>query len=373
MILKKLKYLRVSGIILIFNFLLIHSSLAQQIFREKFDYKLNVSNPQVYKEAKEGNSYYFMSIGYYINANNIMYKKTKDLTYLNSNKTILNAIMKAGSSNSKGKKWEWKARFNDKKKFSAVDDKEIPLYEGYLFRYVVEYIYIIQQSNLKGFNNTNLISFVEENFDKWILRSKQNYNDYSMIHRERLHMGAQWASVAMYLSKILKNDKYLKIYNEFNNQLRESLVVKRINSNSCYIWNSTYNSQFTSSLKKRSLLFESEIQDVSHGNHVVQFIVDSYLIGMGGWTKSDLLRLANTVKYLQWNSQSKSFSDNVDGTNSKNSEMVNTGWKQTDGWMSLMSFDPKLKDIYSAFYNKQINKNRIDKSSLALQFYAKMF
>lgn len=48
----------------------------------------------------------------------------------------------------------------------------------------------------------------------------------------------------------------------------------------------------------------------------------------------------------------------------------NTGWKQSDGWMKLINYNSSLKNIYNLYY--KINKNKINKSSIGLQYIANL-
>ncbi|MFD1166481.1 hypothetical protein ACFQ2C_12780 [Sphingobacterium daejeonense] len=341
-------------------------------FKLKFDREIAKVSNQRLKEAKEGNPYYFMILGYYINANNIMYTKTKEVKYLQNNAPIINAIIRAGKpvgNNLKGN--VWKGEYRDKRKFASVENKEVPLYEGYVFRYIAEFYYIIKSKNINLTNNNLTLAFLEDNFDKWSLRSKNNYSDFSMLHRERLHMGAQWSTTALFLYKITGKNSYKTLFTEFNNQLKSNLYLQQTNKGKYYVWNATYNNKFTKSLK-RSLNRSNIIQDVSHGNHVVQYILDAYKLNEGGWTSNDIKYLSNTLKYSIWNPKTSNFADNVDGSGSRSKEFKGTGWKQADGWMKLIEFDPNLKLIYNLYYSK--NQSKIDNyGPVKLQFYALMF
>src|SRR5690606_16935261 len=134
-----------------------------------------------------------------------------------------------------------------------------------------------------------------------------------------------------------------------------------------YAWNSNYPDRFTKSLKA-NLHNPSHIQDVTHGNHELNYIITAVNLQTGTWNKKDLERFSNTIKYSVWNENSLSFSDYVDGTNSSSKELKNTGWKQSDGWMKLIDYDPDLLHIYSEYFQK--NTKMIQHSSLGLQYIA---
>lgn len=356
-------------LISIFSFCCFFCSMANDKFQLLFDNEIGRTKDQRLKEAKEGNPYYFMILGYYINANDIMYTKTKDVKYLQNNVPIINAIISAGKINNVEKKGNiWRGTYKDKVKFSSVENKEVPLYEGYVFRYIAEFQYLLSLDHISLKNNHLTLNFIRDNFDKWIERSEKNYNDYSMLYRERVHMGAQWATVALYMSKLTGQKTYKDIYDGFNEQLKNNLSLRKSQGVSYYIWNSTYKNRFTKSLWRR-LNFDI-IQDVSHGNHIVQFVIDSYKLNYGSWRKEDLQLFANTVKYSIWQPDRSTFSDNVDGTSSSDKEFIGTGWKQADGWMKLTQYDKSLKDIYLKYYN--LNPKNYSLQPIFLQFCANM-
>src|SRR5690606_6428221 len=180
---------------------------------------------------------------------------------------------------------------------------------------------------------------------------------------------ANWDVVSLYLSKYYHNKDYVSFYSEFDEQLKKALDVVVKQGYDCYVWNSTYPMLFTSKLK-RIKSYDALVQDVTHGNHVINYVITSHELGVGVWTKDDLRKFANTIKYIVWNPKSESFSDNVDGTNIYGTSLSKTGWRQSDGWMKLIKYDSKLKSIYLNFYKG--NKSLVDSSSLGLQFISNL-
>lgn len=344
---------------------------------------LNTANLKCSREkmkiiASECNSNRFIEIGFFINANDIMYSKTKDIKYINNNFTIIDQLIKY--THFENGIPVWKAKIVNKKDTNYhVNGKEFMLYEGYLFRYISEFYYLIKKNKISTKGHLLSLNFIERTFNKWKKRSLTEYGDFSKFYQARTHIGAQWATVALYLSLLSSNNKdYIAIYNEFNNNLKKNLKLYSLkNANQYYLWNSTYDDVSRNKMAKKRLLDNIDrkglIQDVTHGNHVVQYIIDSYELGKGDWEKNDLMYLSNTLKFLIWNSKNKSFSDNIDGTNSNSKGINDTGWKQTDGWMKLTKYDNQLKDLYLTFYKISSNKVKINKSYLAPQFYALMY
>ncbi|MNR38886.1 hypothetical protein D3C85_1570330 [compost metagenome] len=80
-------------------------------------------------------------------------------------------------------------------------------------------------------------------------------------------------------------------------------------------------------------------------------------------------KFSNTIVEIVW--KNNKFSDNVDGTKSFSKELINTGWKQSDGWMKLIPYNSKLELIYSNYYKN--NASKVNTSTYALQFIANLY
>lgn len=295
----------------------------------------------------------FMEIGYFLNANNI----TGNYRY---NDNIINNVISTGNKKRKSSyKWVVTNVAPSSGNYS-MKGKEFIIFEGYLFRYIAQYECLNPNNNLKDSN------FTKSNFMKWYNKSMKENKDPSTLYGIRLHMGSHWATVATYLTKTDSRNKelYQSFIDEYDKQLKKSLKIVEVKGKKCYVWNSTYEENFTNILKKRKK--ETVIQDVSHGNHIVQYVIDSYNLGSDVWKKKDLERFANTLKYIIWKDKNKP-ADRVDGSFSNA-----MGWKQSDGWMKLMVIlnDKELFEIYDSFYKN--NSNKVDKFYPNLQYFANM-
>ncbi len=305
--------------------------------------------------SKSNNSYNFMAIGYFFNANNLMYKSTNQIKYLESNMDVLENLIFDKRSRGNYMKNKWPISVAKSHMTANQNGLESLVYEGYFFRYLAEFYSIIKDNGLFKDRQVEILNTLKYSFDKWAVPSYEKFGDDSSFHHLRLHIGSHWATVAIYLFKYTNNQKYFSFYNKFNQQVRKAMKKKIVNGNTCFIWNSTYPEKFNVALK-RNQTYKPVIQDVSHGNHVVQFILDSYKLGYGNWSKNDLQYLSNTVKYILWNPKTISFSDMVDGSKSTDKSFVNEGWKQSDGWMKLMFYDNSLIDLYLKFFHKNESK-----------------
>ena len=357
----------------LFNAYLGHS---QKEFEEKFKETLesidNFNNlDKLLKRSRNNNVLNFMELSYSMNANTLMYEKTKDKKYLEIGNSIIANVFNFKENTNKFNSSKWK--FNSKApKSQHLVGKEVFLFEGYLLRYIAEYLFFTKevQGNTLLFKST--LENLENRFIYWSSKSQQKYKDNSDLLGVRVHMGAQKASLALYLFKMSDSEKnkeiYKSFYDQYNKALKQNLHLLNEKGYDYYVWNSTWDTSLCNQISdlKKEGKYNKEIQDVSHGNHVIQFIIDSYVFGEGNWKKEDLIRMSNTLKYKIWNGTN--FADNIDGNNSNISSIKDTGWKQSDGWMKLTKYDKELIIIYNNFYQK--NKGKIDKSMLNLQFYA---
>jgi len=349
-------------------------------FSSKFNSVLNSgkyynSKINIRSYSKGGNAQNFLLLGYYLNSNDIMFKSTGNISYLKNNEEVINAIKKSGlqvDENVSKKEYKWQAKIKSGQSNYSMNNQEFMLYEGYILRYIAEYYFLLKKNQ----NKLNLVAdvdFLRTNFFKWYDFSLSNYDDDSSLQSLRTHMGSHWATLAMYLYLLDNNEKnktiYKSVYTRFSNSLAKNLKLVDMQNEKGYVWNSTWDTPFTNYLvDKRKLRKErSEIQDVSHGNHIVQFIIDSYELGLNSWTLKDIQYFSNTLKLKIWNASSLTFSDNVDGS-PLIGKYKGSGWKQSDGWMKLMMYDQDLYPIYKRFYLK--NARIIDGSSLNLQFYS---
>jgi len=339
----------------------------KDIYDAKIQYSKNSSSEVIKRMARGKNAYNYINIGYFLNANNIMFKKTGDKLYLDYNMEILDIILnqdRAGDSDE-----GWKIQVASSNQNASSNNKESVNFEGYFFRYLGEFLHIIKSERLYNARQQSIELYLTKSFNKWRKLSEKSFKDMSTLYHQRIHIAANWAVVSLYLYELTKEEIYKEFYGAFDKQLRKNLVIKKKNGKACYVWNSTYSEKFTVALRKRETSTPI-IQDVSHGNHVINYVVTAHKFHPDIWTEDDLKIFSNTLIELIWDDHSKTFSDNVDGTDSKNKEVRNTGWKQADGWMKLMTYSPQLVNLYRHYYTK--NSSKISRTSFELQYLANL-
>lgn len=354
------------------------STLNAQSNIENYSSVLEQKYPRAQKISKSGNSYELMELRSYLGALNSLIKKTQNESYVAMQIELVDNLIATAqvteniSENTYSKKDEYlgwivtKANARNK----STEFKEVPLFESYSFFYIAEFLYVLQENDWINKSMQNRIwweeklHFVEKHiWTKWRERSKKVYGKYNTYFlRSRTHMGSHWAGIAMYLNKMTKNHN---IFLQTEELVRSyDLLLKRNLHliNGSYVWNSTYdNVDGTDAISNKI----SIIQDGSHGNHVISYIVAAYELSNPNWTEKDLKRFANTLTKKMFNSKINSFADKVDGT----ADLDRPGWGNNvgDGWAKLTEYDKKASKTLLRFSK---DETVIKKHGQELQFKA---
>lgn len=364
-------------LLILLSFIKLHAQNSQKIYQSseilnefKFQKRNNRTKWGIAQErSASGDSYQFMALrrdfGF---INEMLYAGERSV--IEQGITLIDSVIKSSKQSShirnnktfRDQYKGWITLFNNSEK-----NKEVPLYESYSFFYITQFLYILQDIGWVSESQKNKIwwdqtlNFVEENiWHKWLERSMSTKRKkYWYFLRQRTHMGSHWAGIAMYLGALTKNQ-------EIKNQTKEvqrqyDLLLKRNlrTVNNAYIWHSTYDNVLgtDASTQRKSI-----IQDVSHGNHVVAYIVAAYEFGNKNWTKTDIDKLCNTLIHYMYNNKTNRFSDNVDGT----SDGRRPGWGNfvADGWVKLLVYDDRVRKIFDTFETPGI----LNKYSQEMQF-----
>lgn len=324
----------------------------------------------VLRKSKSGNSYDLMDLRTYLGSMNVQIQNSKNKLSIDKQRLVINNILSSAkrASDIKGNKsyndsyLGWIATKTNPANISS-QFKEVSLFESYSFFYITQFLYIIKKngwvdespSNKKWWLQT--LSFVEKNeWNKWYQRSYiATGKHYLIFLRGRTHMGSHWAGVAMYLSKMTQDAAIKKQCEKMQHDY--DLLIKRNlkpdpNNREAYIWNSTYdNVTGTDAIATKP----SIIQDVSHGNHVISYIVAAYELGDSSWTLTDLRKFSITFNQIIYNKSKNNFSDNVNGSGDK--DLPGRGNYISDGWLKLGKYDKQVsRTIRKAISNKEVIK-----------------
>lgn len=236
--------------------------------------------------------------------------------------------------------------------------REYPLYESYLFRYLAKTVYLIR--NGANIHNTSsllvrgnkLQDYIEKNgWEKWYVRGEKNSSGcFPHLFRSRAHMTSHWAMVALYLREVTndqtKRDQYNHLLTLYNKQLKDNFNL----IGNAYKWNMTWDSAWPIGTDCNPATKKSIVQDVSHGNHVVTYIIESYELSQGEWTQQDIQFLSNTFKEIVYDKAQQRFNGDLNGKFIAN---MADGLRMSDGFIKLARYD---KEILALIRNVRANQ-----------------
>ncbi|AFE05026.1 hypothetical protein COCOR_03131 [Corallococcus coralloides DSM 2259] len=296
-------------------------------------------------------SWDFYNLAYGLDANTAMYRATGKRAYLDRALLYVNNMVASARVSSSLPQSQFKDGYLGwTSSLSSPAGQEVPLYESYCWRYVTRMLRIIRETpDLYGSGNyrrqyDRLLAFTERNiFDKWFLRGA---NDF--VYRNRTHMAAHWAFIAMDLSRMTtdpeRKARYLEVFDNINHgmpnfpsSLRDKLAPNPDHP-TAWFWNDKWDTNAQPG------------QDVAHANNVLAFIVEAHDAGMV-WTDADIRRFVVTLNTVIWPSP-RVYAEYVDGTG------PGDGWFN-DGLMKLGRYDVNLQ--------RRLEQHRVGQNS---QFFA---
>ena len=310
-------------------------------------------------KSTSGNAYDFMSLSSTADALMNMYVATKNEEYLNDEIKIINNIIStaAVSKSIPGNVYTLKDDYLGwvSRTPGHAFNNETVVAEGYIFRYIVQFLYEIKKTGWKDrsvenndwYNRT--LQFIEKNsWEKWISRSlRSKAKPYGVFLTTRTHMGSHWAFTGLILKEITDKPEIKTQCQDVIN-MYDTLLKRNLHPNlsfpDAYVWNSTWDNVDGTQAEPTP---SPSIQDVSHGNHVTAYIAMSKRFNNPNWTNEDIMRFCNTIKQVIYNKSKMTFSDNVDG--SPSADRPGWGNSQADGWLKLALFDQHTLNIYLNF------------------------
>lgn len=312
-----------------------------------------------FTQSISANSYDFMFISTGLDALQAIYTVTKDSTYLNDEKKIIDNVIGSAEVSSAIPGNIYKIKDDYLGWISKTPDRaynnEAQLFESYIFQYIVKCLYQLKESGWVSISPertqwyNNVLFFTEKNiWEKWMSRSiRQSGLPYRIFLGIRTHMAAHWAGIALVLEQLSQNSEIKKqcreLYTAYDTLLKRNLQPNPAHP-TAYLWNCTWDDNDNIQARKDS---KAIIQDVSHGNHVISYIITALEMGSPNWTREDINKFINTVKYVIYDRQKHIFSDLVDGTPS----LITPGRGnfQADGWLKLGRYDRDLQNLYIHF------------------------
>lgn len=369
-------------------FALAANATAQKNWKNLFDeeYAAVCTSTETARESYlnksiSGDSFDFMSISNILDALQCMYLSTGEEFYRNDLIKIINNILSTAkiSKNIPGNVYSYKDNYlswTSKNRLNSYNN-EAPLYEGYIFRFITQFIYNLHQSgwtnlsaeNKNWYNQT--LQFIEKNiWEKWISRSmKINNKPYTLHLRTRTHTSSHWAYIGFFLKEIavdpLIRTQCIELYNMY-----DLLLKRNLKSNpavpQAYTWNCSWDDV---SGTQANVVTDVVLQDVSHGNHVLSYVTASKKMGNTNWSDGEIDSLCNTLKLVVYNKKQVFFADMVDG--SASSDRPGWGNSQAEGWIKLSWFDSDIRNLYIDFaYREKVGIIR--EQNMQLQYYANL-
>ncbi len=303
---------------------------------DAFDKQWRLTRTQARRWAASGDSWNQYPLAYSVDALTSAYLATGRVAYVKDGLALLDAV----AASSRPSAELPRSRFHDRFRGWASglkDDggNEIPLYESYLWRYGTGLLRVVRQdpalwsrAGLRRSYERLLGVAVQDVFAKWWSRGRDSY-----IYRERVHLSAHWAVIALNLDLLdpdrVRRARYTTVIKQFvqgsvvdrRPGLRAQLVASPFDPRA-WFWSDVWGS------------YDLPGQDVSHGNAVVTFAVEAHDLGIA-ITDDDIRRFRYTLTSIVWPKQGPG-AEHVDGSG------TGTGWF-SDGFVKLGRYDAALQ------------------------------
>ncbi|SNY56539.1 hypothetical protein [Paractinoplanes atraurantiacus] len=281
------------------------------VFAKSWDFQYASSLPQ--SQSKDSWDHYNLS--YSLDALVAMFRATRERRYLDRALEFAENVMAAAApsqsipdSRFKDAYLGWPSSMN------GEDGDEIPLYESYFWRYATGMLVAMRESamvmNDRGYRARydRLLAFAAGNvFAKWHDRGADDY-----IYRERTHMAAHWALIALHLDVLAPDARYHAVRAEIDRRLRDQMRRSPVEP-TAYFWSDVWGSA------------KRPGQDVGHGNGVMAYVIEARDRG-SAWTDADIAAFSAVLPVI-WPG-GNDYRAYVDGTGTDN------GWL-ADGFVKL--------------------------------------
>lgn len=230
-------------------------------------------------------------------------------------------------------------------------NQEGVLWESYFFEYVSRLLKdihndkrLLKNKKYKKFY-LDTLEFVENDvWGKWESRGISIGNKYRFLLLGRTHMASHWAYIAAELSFLTTSAANKTDYLSFVNLYNYNLERNFYKYDNYISWNSTWDYNLDSTKNINPPI----VQDVSHANLVVSYLVEAHDLGL--WNDVDAIkRLINTLKYKLWDSTNCTFKDDMEGVIYDSKDIRPKGVFQADGFVKLTRYDSSLFQIYQKF------------------------
>lgn len=308
----------------------------ERLFRSAMDSDRRRSWPM----ARSGDSWDHYNLAYSVDGFTAMFEASLNEEYLTQPLEYINAVIASASKSSQLTNSSFKDNFlgwaSYKHPSRSLHGDEYPLFESYFWRYVAKLLrvmhdqsdFIQNEQHLRSYDNIK--NFLETHiFDKWTSRGKRH------IYRNRTHMAAHWALIALELRAFSESPRRLELAEQIVRNIDTNMPIHGSSLRAQFrpnptvdggvIWYSSWNQSY------------GRPQDVAHGNNVVAYLVEAAERG-SHWKVEDLRSIGETLLQSLWPEPGpkRSFPAFVDGSGEGN------GWF-SDGFIKLGRIDPRIQ------------------------------
>ncbi|WP_433825771.1 hypothetical protein ACQP2E_27120 [Actinoplanes sp. CA-015351] len=294
------------------------------VFQKSWDYQYQHGLPL--SRSTDSRDHYDLS--YDVDSCVAMFRATDQRRYLDRALTFTENVVASAKPSAALPKSGFSDRYRGwASSKSGEHGDEVPLYESYFWRYATTLLTTMRE-NPGVFADAGyrarydrLLAFAEVDiFEKWYSRGADD-----TIYRERTHMAAHWALIALNLSRLTgdagRKSRYATVADTIATRLRGQLRRNPADARA-YFWSDVWESA------------KRPGQDVGHGNGVMAYIVEARDRG-SFWTDADMAAFAALLVGVAWPGGT-TYRAFVDGTGSDN------GWF-ADGWVKLGRYDPAVQ------------------------------
>ena len=304
-----------------------------ELYAGGWDFEYESSLP----ETRSADSWDHYDASYVVDANTAMFRATGERRYLDRALEYVENVMGSARDSSSLPESQFRDRYRGWASMRPDLDhpgEEVPLYESYFWRYATALLVVMQEDPAirrdAGYHARyqRLLDFAEVHiFEKWYSRGALQY-----IYRERTHMAAHWALIALNLSlateDAARRTRYRQVVDNIDLHLpdvRASLhgqMRRNPVEPTAYFWSDVWRSA------------RRPGQDVSHGNGVMAYIVEACDRGWT-WTTDDMAAFSALLTKVI-GPGGRRYAAYVDGSGSDN------GWF-SDGFVKLGRFDAAVQ------------------------------
>lgn len=327
-----------------------------------FDGQTSRDYPIYLKLSQSTDSWDYYNLAFGLDAYVAMFRATGQTKYLDTALLLVNnVIASAKASTSLGSRAFHDAYLGWVSNRSDAAGQEVPLFESFLWRYVMQMLWSIktnptvyaQSKYLTQYQS--VLAFSEKNiFDKWYNRGAGpgggGSAGYPNMYRQNTNMASHWAYISMLMSRMtqdsMRRSRAVTVETNIDTKMPvygSSLRQQFLHNPSvpaAYEWNSYWG--------YKNGVTAANVQDVPHGSAEVAYILEAYKLG-DYWTSTDVTALSHTLTDVIWRANG-TYAANVDGSGAGNGVII-------DGFMKLGRYSTAIQQRLENYSGSMSDNN----------------